>query len=252
MQLRKLAYYKGQQLVLRGLLRCIGPWQWLRLMLAFRPVCLRMRGFRSGVLVRPGTSDVLAFHEIFVRGTYGWLQPETDPRLIVDVGANAGYASVAFANRWPEADIIAVEPEASNVALCRRNLELYPRASVVQAALWSRPGRLRIANPHAGKWAFQVRPDESGEIVAMTIDQLAAGRRIDVLKIDVEGAEREVFANAPAWIADVGAIAVETETHEPPTRTVVAEALEQYGRSWSFRDSCMVSQDLVAEGSSAR
>jgi FkbM family methyltransferase len=241
MKIKKLIYYRLRMFFLPGLLRNLGWRQTIRLLFSTGTVSLQVVGVREPVLVRTWTSDVEAFWAIFVRGEYDSIDVESAPQLVVDAGANVGYASVRFANRWPEARIVAVEPEATNSALCRRNTLPYPNIRVVEAGIWSSPGKLRIVNPSSGKWAFEVEADEDGNIPAITLAQLSEGRRIDLLKMDIEGAEREVFRE-PSWLAYVGVVVVETETHTPSTRDIVTAALERHKRAWTLKGTCVVAE----------
>src|SRR5690349_22538922 len=63
--------------------------------------------------IRNHTSDVQAFEQIFLAEDYNFALTNVSPRLIVDAGANVGYASIYFANKFPNATILAVEPETN-------------------------------------------------------------------------------------------------------------------------------------------
>jgi FkbM family methyltransferase len=179
---------------------------------------------KTPLLMRADTSDFPTFVQVFLNHEYS-LPQTMKPGLIIDAGANVGYASVYFANRYPEARITAVEPEASNVALLRENIAPYPNINLVQAGLWHRNMLLTIGNPEDEKWLFQVKEADSdrqpvaNSIEAVTINDLlaAAGAdRIDILKIDIEGAEKEVFAHSQEWLDKVGMIIVELHDNLKP------------------------------------
>src|ERR1700674_2609294 len=80
---------------------------------------------RSTIILRANTSDIQTFEQIFISQTYE-LGIDIEPQLIVDGGANVGYASIYFANRYPAAQIIALEPEESNFELLKENTTPYP------------------------------------------------------------------------------------------------------------------------------
>jgi FkbM family methyltransferase len=98
---------------------------------------------------RADTSDLAAFRHVF-DGAYDFELP-TKPRLILDLGANVGYASVYFSLRHPTARVIAVEPEPSNVALLRQNVAALPGVDVVEGAVWPHSGRLSLQDPGKGQ-----------------------------------------------------------------------------------------------------
>lgn len=191
---------------------------------------------RTSIVVRGGTSDVQTFEQVFLSNESDYsFEPGTPPRVIVDGGANAGYASVYFANRFPGAHIIAIEPEASNFELLRLNTAAYPNVLLLRSGLWGRRTALKIENPSDAKWAFRV--DEGGEateaIPAITMNDvlsLSPTGAVDILKLDIEGAEREVFREDPKWLERVDALIVELHDRiRPGCSEVVHAAAERYG-----------------------
>lgn len=168
-------------------------------------------GSDHAVLARPNTSDLAAFEEVF-GGAYDiTLSPE--PRTIFDLGANVGYASVAFALRYPGARVLAVEPEPSNATLARRNVASLP-VDVVEAAVWPRESTLFLRDSGKGRWGFQVREalGEGRPVRAITMDalmELAGVPFVDLAKIDIEGSELELFSENTGWLENVGVVAIE-------------------------------------------
>jgi FkbM family methyltransferase len=186
---------------------------------------------------RYGTTDPWAFHQVFVDREFRPLDQIKNARLILDCGANVGYASIWFLNRFPEARVVAVEPDPANFALCTNNLEPYAdRASVLNYAVWSHRVGLRIHRPGDPKfdyWSLQVREataDETPDVWATTIEKLLAGSEcdsIDILKIDIEGAEAAVFSCAPhEWLPKVKNLVI--ELHEDPCTAIFFDALSHY------------------------
>ncbi|MCA9967601.1 MAG: FkbM family methyltransferase [Anaerolineales bacterium] len=171
-------------------------------------------GYQFPIQVRTNTSDVATFGQIFVNKEYEC--PVENPRVIIDLGANVGYASIFFANKYPQAKIISVEPEASNFEVLVRNTRQYPNITPVQAAIWSRKAALSIINPGDEKWLFQVAEasnDEEG-INAITMQELLEMHgmpdHIDILKIDIESAEKELFeANYEYWLDRTNMLVIE-------------------------------------------
>ncbi|HVW84830.1 MAG TPA: FkbM family methyltransferase [Bryobacteraceae bacterium] len=147
------------------------------------------------------------------------LKLSKSPRVIVDAGSNIGLAAVFFANRYPEAKIIAVEPEPSNYDVLRRNVAPYPNVIPVCAAIWKDNESVCIVDPGTGKWGFQISAadgrnpeDRAGCVTGLAVGELMKRHsieRVDLLKLDIEGAEKEVFENCQSWIDRVDMIVVE-------------------------------------------
>jgi len=176
-------------------------------------ISVRIPQSRTPVALRAGTSDVRAFFQVFLDDCYA-IPVNIHPDLIIDGGANVGYASIYYANKYPDARIIAVEPEASNHDLLKVNTSGYANVTVLRAGLWNRGAQLKIKDPSAEKWAFQVQESEADEesIDAVTVDEIverAGAGSIDILKLDIEGAEKELFASAETWLGRVQVLIVE-------------------------------------------
>lgn len=176
--------------------------------------------FRHPLWLRLRSSDVPTYEQVFVNRDYAF-EVRHSPACIVDAGANIGLASIYFANRFPSARIIAIEPEQGNYELLRTNLAPYPQATPLQAALWHRDEEIRLVDPGLGNWGFMTEGNEDGQpgshqtrhtVQAVTVDWILktfALDRIDILKVDIEGAEKEVFADTTTWIDKVDAIIIE-------------------------------------------
>jgi FkbM family methyltransferase len=176
---------------------------------------------RTTVTLRLGTSDYRVFNDVFRSGDYDF-PFDTPPESIVDAGAYTGLSTVWSARRFPKAHIVAIEPDPENLALLRDNVAGLTAVSVVPAALWPTPGTLELVDPGSGPWAYQTRPageahntdDVPTRAVVPTISvaqllEAEPSHHIDLLKLDIEGAEVEVLEQAASWIDEVGAICLE-------------------------------------------
>ncbi len=185
-----------------------------------RRYTLRSKDARHAVLVRAGTSDLDVFKQIFIEREYSCLDDVARADLIIDCGANVGYSSAYFMARFPNARLIAVEPDEGNFGILRTNLAPFGSSVVaLRSAIWSRPGMLCFSDRQyrdGREWTRQVRPgsaDEDTSIPAVDIGTLLSESgqdRISILKIDIEGAEAMVFAeNYESWIDRVDNLVIE-------------------------------------------
>lgn len=185
-----------------------------------KTIAVRPVGFSHTVRLRIRTTDFPTYQEVILDKHYGFELPFT-PEAIVDAGANIGLASVFFANRFPKAHIIAVEPELSNFKMLVDNARPYPNITPVRAALWSFDGEVGIgdsAMSGSGHWAFTVRETSLTRVPAVTLHNLMRLHnlsRIDLLKVDIEGAEKEVF-EADDFMGVVRCLMIETHDRFKP------------------------------------
>jgi FkbM family methyltransferase len=182
-------------------------------------------GFPHPIWLRSRSSDIPTFHQVFTQQEYRipgfWKQHDeimaryqsavTEGRvpLILDCGANIGLSAIWFARLFPKARIIAIEPESGNFAILKKNTEPYPNIEALRGAIAAVPGRMKVSNPDAAHWTYQVKHDASGDIRAYTIDELAKGEPIYIAKIDIEGAEAELFTSGTEWIDRTDLIVLE-------------------------------------------
>lgn len=164
------------------------------------------------VTLRVGTSDISVFQEVISKQCYRFGLPDR-PDVIVDAGANIGLASIFYAQKFPDARIFAIEAERSNFEAMLVNVRHYENIIPIHAALWSHTGTIRVIDPPlgaSGHWGFAVA-EGSGECAAITVPALMRQfgfEHIDLFKIDIEGAEKEVFA-ACDWQNAVGTVVIE-------------------------------------------
>ena len=180
-------------------------------------------------------SDEYVFDQIFVRREYAPVcEYLVDPKFILDLGANVGFASAYFASRYPSARILAVEPDPENCELCRENLMPYgDRVKVLQGAVWPYLAWLNLSYEAGDGWATQVKLADSemtasveGRDVGTLLD-IADVETADLLKIDIEGSEAEVFAsNTESWLPRVRHICIELHNHT--CREVFRRALREF------------------------
>lgn len=146
---------------------------------------------------------------------------------IIDAGAHIGCSSVYYALRFPRARILAVEAEPSNYAQLVINTAKLPQIRPLHAAVFHRAGEVVVSNPTSEPWGFQVgaaaefADTPSRPLIrAMTVDELidyAGFPRVDILKLDIEGAEKEIFqADVRSWLPRVRCMTVELHDRIKP------------------------------------
>ena len=190
-------------------------------------------GIKDSILLRKDTSDVAIFDQVFLQGDYD-IDFKFQPQTIVDAGAHIGLFSVLMKNKFPDARIICIEPDRSNYETLTQNLNGYSNVQTVQAGLWNSVTKLELVDRYnAGHSALTVKENrEQGTIPAVTITSLMENfglKTIDVLKIDIETSEKEVFLkNYEDWLPKVRMIIIELHDWlEPGCSSVFFEAINK-------------------------
>lgn len=174
----------------------------------------------GAVHVRPGTSDMAIYDQAILKP---YLPMRRRLHTVLDLGANIGITVRYWKAHWPEARVVAVEPDPRNFAMLQRNTEGITGVEVVQAAIWPTPGRLALLSegvPSSSVRTTDDTPHTDAMVNAVTVPMLMERfglERISLLKIDIEGAELELFSMAPTdWLARVDAVAIELHDHWKP------------------------------------
>jgi FkbM family methyltransferase len=165
--------------------------------------------------IRKNTSDENAFWQVFVEKEYD-IKIDFQPKLIIDGGANIGCAVLWFRKKFPEAQIIAIEPEESNFKILQKNTEKLKNIKIIQAGIWNKNASLKIKNSGLGNWGFETKEsadNDKNSTAAITIDKILADsgyEEIDILKLDIEGSEKEVFESGyENWLGKTKVIIIE-------------------------------------------
>lgn len=144
------------------------------------------------------------FLTCFVDDEYGLTDLPCAPKTILDVGANIGFFSMAARSFCPQALIHAYEPNARALGFCKRNLQDLGIV-VFGEALGSRDGQVFIDDVGDSNQArVSAAPGISNSIAVRQVTLATAIERfgsncIDLLKLDCEGAEWDLFSDVESW-----------------------------------------------------
>jgi FkbM family methyltransferase len=192
-------------------------------------------------------SDLLSFcpqwEDIFVKHTLAFDSPTASPRIL-DCGANVGLASLYFHRRYPQARITAYEADPALYKMLRSNLDANGAGAVDahHAAVWTEAGTL----------SFQCEGSDSGmigslpgavhgratEVPSVRLRDLLEAESIDLLKLDIEGAEDLVLADCEPALHRVKALVMDLHEFDPAVRQAprVLERLTRAGFDYAVDD----------------
>jgi FkbM family methyltransferase len=199
---------------------------------------VQLRGHLAPFHLRLGSTDWLVLEEIFFKDEYAFVQEFTkEANWILDLGSNVGYSLRYWQTLFPDAHMVAMEPDPKNYSLCARNIcsaGLDKQIKLLQAGVGARLGQMNLVDSGYGEWAYrtEVIGEKKGQLVeilplADVLERHAKGMTIDLLKCDIEGAERELFEDCRSWIQRIDAIVI--ELHTPYTLPELLTALERAG-----------------------
>jgi len=175
--------------------------------------------------VRGGESDIDTLRQVFRDNEYNLEIPKLNAQLdryyqamlaagtvpvIIDAGANIGAASVWFKRRFPQAEIVSIEPDSDNYRMLTDNVSAFPGIHPLEAAIGSEAGFVSVIQADQA-WGIKTERADQGCPV-ITIDDAArqvASGELFIVKIDIEGFESDLFARDLAWLERAKAVYVE-------------------------------------------
>ncbi len=165
--------------------------------------------------LRNNPFDYATFEEVILKDAYD-INLGFEPKYIIDGGGNIGLTACFLASKFPQATIVSIEPDPENYKMMQLNCNKYPNIQILQCGIWNKNINLKIENSNAGNNAFTVSEtseDTPGSIKAITILSVMEQfnfTHIDLLKLDIEGSEKEVFeAGFEQWLPKTKMLIIE-------------------------------------------
>jgi FkbM family methyltransferase len=195
---------------------------------------LPLKGIEHSLHLREGRSDPFFFGQIFLDQEFAPIRG-LDVATMIDLGGNAGLASVWFLNTFPRAKLVTIEANPDNYSSLEANLHPYgDRATVVKGGVWWRRTPLALVR-RQNEGDAHVREALPGDNPAEIMEGwdvpalMARGgfTQIDLLKMDIEGAEIDLFLKgAERWLPHVRNLTI--ELHGPDCEAALEDALAPY------------------------
>lgn len=216
---------------------------------------------RYNLFERVGTSDTSVFYQIFVDENYKY-DINFEPEIILDLGANTGYSAVYFAEKYPKAKIYCLEPDIENYNILVENTKKYPNINCLCGALFNKNCILHVVDKGRGFWGLSVCDEEdynaestSGYTFETLLDIWGLNNKIlDIVKMDIEGSEKEVFSSCCRWLQNTRLLFIEVHDRFRAgcSKSVLSKILEYdfnmdvKGDNIIFENNC-VSKTLAGE-----
>ena len=207
------------------------------------------------------SSDVQVIDQVFASDEYLPLIEEISKRgyankihFIVDAGANVGYTTVYLKAYFPDADVIAIEPDSGNVLQANKNFTLnnFNNIKVLQGGIWSKDTWLELRKDHKDEkeWSYYVvecrQPSGLRGFSIESVLSESGCPGIDLLKIDIEGSEKELFKDdgiLDPVLHKTTFLAIEIHD-ETGIRPRIYESLTRNGFEWFNRGELTIATNL--------
>ena len=211
-----------------------------RLIPGGRPIWLKLRTGAEIELRRRGqdttNNDYGVAYEVFVEQHYRPPFPisKREIRYIVDLGANVGYASLYLMSQYPSAELLALEPHANFFSQLQKHVVrngLQQRCDLWLAAAGTSEGVAALSDAGSSSRLLSESAEEGRLVRVVDFFERVGGKPIDILKIDIEGAEFSLLADRRFFNLDARYVALEwhESAGQAGGRAYCAERLRQSG-----------------------
>ncbi len=180
------------------------------------------------IKMRTYRGDVSIFNEIFWKKSYfipnDYVQK---PKVIIDLGAHIGFASIFYTLNYPEAKIYSIEASKQNVQLLEFNTKSFPNITPLNKAVYTEDGY--ISFDESGLSYNNKISDKGEQIEAISVNsllELYGIQKIDLIKIDIEGSEKDILQKNTEWLEKTDVIII--ELHKPYTEKDLEKDLAPY------------------------
>lgn len=195
-----------------------------------KSVEVRVKNIPQSILARMNNSDLPTLAEVLCSPECE-VDLEWSPRTVLDLGANIGLTAIKLKRQFPDATLIAVEPDPGSAQICRANLSRMDGAVVLEMAIGWEGGPVRCTNPDAPSISRQFEScdrDDRRAIQEISIrgilDQYQCRSPI-LVKMDIEGAEASCFEHGGSWLPAVQGVLV--EAHSGSVANHIVEVLSR-------------------------
>ncbi|MCE9608910.1 MAG: FkbM family methyltransferase [Chthoniobacter sp.] len=194
-----------------------------------------------------GKTDLGVLSHFYKEGFYIQDTSDLPIRTILDCGANIGDETARFRMHYPDAEIIAVEADPDNAEVLKKSFAPDPLTTVVEGAVWHEDTELTLCkheggNPEAS--SVTAESQQGIKVRALSIPSLMKQRgwsQIDILKLDIEGAEYDLFKTNTQWLNSVQSLVFEVpDSERPGTLQLIFERLRESAWTGVAIGECLV------------
>lgn len=185
----------------------------------------------------------LCNEELFQLEMYKFTANRPNP-CIVDCGANLGMSVIYFKQLYPEASIIAFEADDYIFSFLEKNVKSYGYKDVelINKAVWNCDDTLSfIAEGGAGgRIEKETSIGKYKKVVCTSLKKYLTGRKVDFLKIDIEGAEYEVIKDCENELKNIDNIFIEYHSMSGKVQNLheVLEIVQKAGFKYHIKEAC--------------
>jgi FkbM family methyltransferase len=222
----------------------------LRLKRAPRHTLMRSRLLGRTIEFTDSAGYLFVYREVLLDQIYRFVARRRSSPFIIDCGANIGLSLIYFKYLYPNARVIAFEPDPQNFAVLERNVKAFGLSDVTlhQKAVWN--AEADLAFQATGSLASRVLAESGGtQTIRVSGARLKdyLSEPVDFLKLDIEGAERDVLLDCGDSLTNVDYLFVEYHGYPGEQQALgdVLQVIQAAGFRYHIKDAYWVEHPFV-------
>ncbi len=226
----------------------------LRAMPRFQPGVVRLPDGDLAVHIVDAASCASAYVQILEAGVYRFTSDRDAPRIL-DCGANIGLAVLYWKRLYPRSRIIAFEPDPGAFAALERNCRQwgFDDVELIPKAVWTEDGEMTfwVQGADGGRLIDQVDSGQEGCISVPTVRLRSfLEEPVQLLKLDIEGAEADVLLDCSRHLQQVDNLFVEYHSFLGKRQRLgeIVAVLQEAGFRLHIQPELVSAQPLVERG----
>ncbi len=172
---------------------------------------VKMSGRKFDLLIRTYKGDISIFNEIFWKKTYSipsnYLK---NPHTIIDLGAHVGFTSVFYSLQYPDSKVYSVEASKKNFNILKENVKTFENITAINKVIYPSDGQILFDDSGV---SYNTKISSKGDLMESismnTLMNTYNIEKIDLIKIDIEGAEKELLKSNNSWLEITDNIIIE-------------------------------------------
>ncbi|QHT70543.1 FkbM family methyltransferase [Rhodocytophaga rosea] len=207
--------------------------------------------FPSPLWMVDSASFVFIYSEIFKQEIYKFKTSNAKP-YILDCGANIGLSTLYFKDLFPDAEVVAFEPDTKVFEILAKNVQSFrlTNVSLLNKAVWHSETKLQFYAEGAdgGRITNDIKEANVVEIETVRLKDFI-NRPVDMLKIDIEGAETQVLEDIADVLSYIDKIFIEYHSfvNQEQTLDKILKIIKEAGFTYYINQVGIVSQSPFYE-----
>jgi FkbM family methyltransferase len=197
----------------------------------------RYRNFSSkifgyAIFATDSASFTAMYKTIFIEKIYKFISDKKNP-FIIDCGANIGLGTIYFKQLYPDAKVLAFEPDQKIFDLLQKNTSnaRLTKITLINKGLWNKNGKVLFSSDgiDGGKVALN-KSQGNSQIEVTRLKEYLQNETVDFLKMDIEGAETIVLKDCGDALLNVNLIFIEYHSFAGQNQSLyeIMELLSNY------------------------